>query len=311
MKKTAISVFTIVLYCIITTSVCFANNITTTVRVEQVHFPVRINDTIVNAQEDAYPVLMYNGITYLPLTYNMKQYIGLQAQYYNHDYIHNLLFVGLDERVKSIYNNYPVTKTSLNEFSSYADILDCLVTLNSNSSKTFKANNIEKYPLLMYKDIIYLPLTWDICVEKLGWYYYYDSEKGLYIDTTIRKKPIVNLRNFIAGPSSAYHTMSYFYFDNGWVGYPDNTLEGNTSFKFMFSNYEEKEIYLPNSLDSTTYFMNCRINENSNQLIYDVSPSINNSIFTIHCVKTLNGVSENILLKIDLLSNSLFEIETI
>ncbi len=42
-------------------------------------------------------------------------------------------------------------------------------------------NSREQYPLLLFRDVTYFPLTWRFAVEEFGWSYHFDGESGLTI----------------------------------------------------------------------------------------------------------------------------------
>lgn len=278
------------------------------VSVAKPNFPVSINGTVLNVETDAYPAILYQDVTYLPLTYRMKQYVGIKTAYYDNGYTHNLLFVGLDNRTCTSYEAYDTTTYKDNH--KVARVLDCDIVLNTNDEKDAVSNRSRTYPLLMYRDIIYIPLTWDICVRTYGWKYHFDAKTGLSIDTTKQTRPIVKTTQFVSGPSRSFRPTKYFVFENGWVEYPGNTMEHYYDFVFMPLDQEKVQFSLEEALASANYFVNCRKDKDSNQLIEDVTPSVNGSVFTIHCVKSLDRVSENVILQIDLLSGTLLS-ETI
>ncbi len=43
-------------------------------------------------------------------------------------------------------------------------------------------NFMEEYPLLLFRDVTYFPLTWRFAVEEFGWSYYFDTTNGLVIN---------------------------------------------------------------------------------------------------------------------------------
>jgi hypothetical protein len=44
-------------------------------------------------------------------------------------------------------------------------------------------NENETYPLLIYKDITYFPMTWRFGVDEFGWDYKYTNDAGLQINS--------------------------------------------------------------------------------------------------------------------------------
>lgn len=67
-------------------------------------------------------------------------------------------------------------------------ILEGLVALNTIFSQDFYDNQQAVYPLLSYRDVVYLPLTYDIVTDGLGGFAY-DEQHSLVIDTTDPIRP--------------------------------------------------------------------------------------------------------------------------
>lgn len=278
----------------------------TEVTVQKAVFPVEINGVDVNRLNEQYPVISYNDILYLPLTYNMKCYTGLKTVYYDTDYVKNLRFIGVEERTSTSYTGYPVEK--MNAGKSKAKVLDCRIAINTNADSEIVKNSSLKYPILKYKDILYLPLTWEIVSDKLGWKYNFSVENGLQIDTTKRIKPIVNLQRFVSGPSSQIWSMSYYTSQDGWVGYPDNTMERNYEFKAMLNGQEEITFSLEDDLQDATYLMNYMMADSKNHCISTIEPELKDGIFTIYSVRsTGKEPRETYRLKIDLATQKVIE----
>jgi len=50
-------------------------------------------------------------------------------------------------------------------------------------NETLIDNDAETYPLLVFREITYFPLTWAFCVDEFGWKYSYTHETGLVISS--------------------------------------------------------------------------------------------------------------------------------
>ena len=50
-----------------------------------------------------------------------------------------------------------------------------------NAFKNIVLNGNEEYPLLLFRDVTYFPLTWRFAVQEFGWSYYFDMTNGLVI----------------------------------------------------------------------------------------------------------------------------------
>ncbi|RAV17779.1 hypothetical protein DQG23_26700 [Paenibacillus contaminans] len=140
-------------------------------------FPLKINGQEMDLLHSKYPFLFYKDITYLPLTWNNLQALGIESQWSEAE--------GL---IIWANRNYPVpiretppeqdltdAKRKSGTFS--ALLSDGPITMNAISIK----NASEPYPFLSYQDVTYMPLTWrfvhDILQIDIRW-----SEKdGLHL----------------------------------------------------------------------------------------------------------------------------------
>lgn len=110
-------------------------------------FGINLNGTAVNNAKLAYPVLSYNDITYVPMTYNCAHTLGLETKWDGSQ----LTISALDTKpvytedvsgVSTVGKNCDVKKVDFNVYTNGALLGDD-----------------NDYPFLNYKDITYLPLT--------------------------------------------------------------------------------------------------------------------------------------------------------
>ena len=120
-----------------------------------------------------WPLLVYNDITYFPMTYYKSNLLNLITSWTAEGGL--VISKGdpttpkasfLDERVAT-----PNRRTQT------ATIVTSKVTVNG----TVIDNQNEPYPLLLFRGITYFPLTWRFAVEEFGWSYYFSNEEGLNI----------------------------------------------------------------------------------------------------------------------------------
>lgn len=136
-----------------------------------VNFPVRLNKTLVNNINSDYPMLLYKNITYVPLTYDVCNYMGFQA---NWDQT-----AGLTISKTGQFPDYKVneSKGSINQLDTGYQVIIPDLTINGTKID----NSKESWPLLNYRDITYFPLTWRFAVDLLGWEYSWSKDRGLAI----------------------------------------------------------------------------------------------------------------------------------
>ena len=101
-------------------------------------------------------------------------------------------------------------------------------------------HNKEEYPLLVFRDVTYFPLTWRFAVDELGWQYRFNQKEGLVIDNDK-----VKLEN----PENA-----------SWVSGDMSSTAGQGSGKIFLANFPQDETLQvkqsnTNSLNPTTISM--------------------------------------------------------
>lgn len=140
-------------------------------------FPVTLNGISMEQATSLYPSLIYKDITYVPMTYYDAQLLGLTSQWETASglCIQKADFVAEQQTAQQQYVPY---KSKSKNGSSYSALRpDFAITVNNKRID----NSKEKYPLLVFRDVTYFPLTWRFAVDEFGWNYTFDSAKGLNI----------------------------------------------------------------------------------------------------------------------------------
>lgn len=136
-------------------------------------FDVKINDTAFSSEDREYPLIVYNDITYFPMTYYDARFLGLKTEW---DEGSKTLTVSKSD-VTAGYREYKCDVA--NKLSDNAIICSFNVTVNGKSLNMKE----EKYPLLIYRDVTYFPLTWRFAVDEFGWKYSFGQTEGLIINS--------------------------------------------------------------------------------------------------------------------------------
>lgn len=133
-------------------------------------FKVTINGQEIDNEFREYPFIVYQDITYFPMTYHDSRFTGVETQWDNTAGLTIQKFEGAWE--------YKFTERKVSNASKYfGDIATFPVVVNGK--KIDNAN--EKYPLLLFRDVTYFPLTWRFAVDEFGWDYSFTKEDGLVI----------------------------------------------------------------------------------------------------------------------------------
>ncbi|QGQ99049.1 hypothetical protein EHS13_31315 [Paenibacillus psychroresistens] len=147
---------------------------TSEVKVSIPKFAVEVNGKKIDNLHALYPILTYKEITYFPMTLNYAKSLGLSVQWNNKN--------GLS--IQSLASRTPMKADKLG---------------NNSLTKTYKAqiaafpvqvngqkinNTTEKYPLLVFHDITYFPMTWHFTNDLFGWSTEWNSISGYHIRGT-------------------------------------------------------------------------------------------------------------------------------
>lgn len=136
-------------------------------------FDVTFNGQKVDSLQRQFPLLVYKDITYVPMTYYDCRFLGLSTNW--------------DNETRTLYIEKTNTTCAYRDYkwqwenSKNNEVTICNFNIVVNG-KTID-NLTEEYPLLLYRDVTYFPLTWHFAVDEFGWQYYFDSESGLSISS--------------------------------------------------------------------------------------------------------------------------------
>lgn len=187
-------------------------------------FPVTLGGQTIAPENEEYPFIVYRDITYLPLTYYGCQLLGLYSEWTQK----NGLSIS-DLGVKGEYVSSP--RVSSNKGRLTAKIASGAITIN----KVPIDNTKQKYPFLLFRDITYIPMTWNNMHDLLGCDYSFDNENGLVIDRKTQSGSILRLPLC----EEYYSIASYA----GYFWYVDK--DGNISRTPMSGGLSERVFEIP------------------------------------------------------------------
>ena len=142
-----------------------------TVQVTLPSFDVTLNGQTHSNAYSKYPFIVYNDITYFPMTYYDSRLLGLTTAWNTED---GLAIVKQNGQVSEYLRELNGTK---NKSRQTASIVEGKITVNGTAID----NSQEAYPLLLFRDVTYFPLTWKFAVDEFGWDYQFSHEDGLVI----------------------------------------------------------------------------------------------------------------------------------
>lgn len=159
----------VVLLVLLITTATFGSN---TVSVSIPEFDVKVNGQLIDTEHSQYPVIRYKGITYFPMTSDYLAGIGLSLKWSQEDG----LSISQSGTVGNFKQNFLGTANTLGS-KHYAQLVEFPIKVNGKHID----NSAEEYPILLYKDITYFPMTWRFAVTEFGWQTKWDSNTGFEI----------------------------------------------------------------------------------------------------------------------------------
>lgn len=157
-------------------------------KVEYVKVPackVTFNGQEVDSANRAYPLLQFRDITYFPMTYDDCRFLGLTTDWDDNS---KRLTIKKETVENAEYNPYTWDGYNVSTYvyaegldGVYSDVNNCKFEIVVNGKEVI--NSEEEYPLLLFRNVTYFPLTWRFAVEEFGWEYSYDEANGLVINS--------------------------------------------------------------------------------------------------------------------------------
>ena len=138
-----------------------------------------MNDVRIDNGERLYPIIVYRDITYVPMTYNDSRFLGLETKWE--------AATGLQVNKITSQTAYNPNRGFAGAYLENAVLPDFRIRVNGKEID----NNSEVYPLLVFRDITYFPLTWRYMVDEFGWTSSFDAANGLVISSKGTKPPVV------------------------------------------------------------------------------------------------------------------------
>lgn len=146
-------------------------------------YSITVNGVKIDLAKSKYPFIVYNGVTYFPMTYSDCRVLGLETEWKGDT---EGLFI---EKTGITAAYLPYSSSAANKGSYKATVTTFPINVNGKVID----NSKEQYPLLSFRDITYFPMTWTFAVDAFGWDYNFSPKEGLVIKSDNIK---VEQRNF-------------------------------------------------------------------------------------------------------------------
>ena len=145
-------------------------------------FEIKMNNVTIENDMRKYPFIVYNDITYVPMTYQDSKFLGLNTDWnkYNGLNICKIDSVWKKSPEMQAFTYSPEMQSVENISKDQASISMGDIKINGEQIDVNSIRDAE-YPILVYRDVTYFPLTWHYAVEEFEWEYSFDSINGLII----------------------------------------------------------------------------------------------------------------------------------
>lgn len=143
-------------------------------------FPVRVNGTAVDVKHSEYPLIVYQDVTYLPMTWNNAAALGLSA-YWDSNKGFSLQKKDACSPLEQVLKPQSNTNGALQT----AELTPFSVRVNGKEID----NSKEPYPVLHYRNITYFPMTWRFTHDEFGWKTSWSEARGFVIESCSGRAP--------------------------------------------------------------------------------------------------------------------------
>ena len=292
-----------VLFCLCFPSFVAAESKTITVEIPS--FSVTVNEVEYNSKYSEYPFLIYNDITYMPMTYDFATFMGLDITFnmgvnevYHKEEM--ILHIGNGERTALELGQY--LKKEENK-SSYKAVIPDYHTYISFEENEY--DNSSLYPVINFDGVTYLPLTWDVMHTLLDWGYSFDHDRGLVINSSEAVRPNGMNRKLFNRMGTS--TNEYVLGEGCYLSYDINIYyAGNI---LWVKGEEKKEYNLSEQLNGKINYFN-RMYKNGVLVTAETPPKISGNILEIICARKDFGEA-NLLVTVDLESGVVLSAEVL
>ncbi|MBA1335394.1 MAG: hypothetical protein HPY66_1017 [Firmicutes bacterium] len=169
------------------------------VKVSLPGFNVSLNGVQVENRYRQYPLIVYKDITYFPMTYYDCRFLGIETKWDSGEGLE------IDKTgITGAYRDYNGKTKNAGTYTATVPAFD--VKVNGKAIN----NAEEEYPLLVFRDVTYFPMTWRFGVEEFGWEYGFDPQNGLVIQSPNQKLEKVMLSGYAGGPVIAAGQFYYY-----------------------------------------------------------------------------------------------------
>lgn len=143
------------------------------VAVQVPQFAVMLNDEVYDNRHAKYPLLVYNDVTYFPMTYQLTRSLGLVTGWEEGKGLYIAQHTEWEQGEPDMTGNNRLGGRY------QATVPNYPIYVNGWQVK----NSGEQYPLLNFRNVTYFPLSWHYAHDEFGWNINWDAKTGLRVDS--------------------------------------------------------------------------------------------------------------------------------
>lgn len=213
-------------------------------------FDVRVNGVEIDNKNREYPLIVYKDITYFPMTFHDSRFLGLETKW---DEITGLKINRSESKHGYVDYNSSANKSRYTAATPFFNI-----EVNGKSID----NSKEEYPLLVFRNVTYFPLTWRFAVDEFAWDYKFTQENGLEISnpahTGLKVTEVAEKRDYHNGAFTVAGDYIYFEGEKGIIYQApiDNTSIKKAVYELPMCSYGDSYVYPSLETDETRNFGN-------------------------------------------------------
>lgn len=168
-------------------------------------FDITLNNMEFDNQHAQYPLLVYDNMVYFPMTYYGSRFMGVETTYSITD--------GIGVHQNGVRWSWHGYKRYLpNGETGTATIHTGPVRVNNK----LVHHSVESYPILLFRDITYFPMTEHYVVDEFGWNYSYSKKNGVSIDSpgAVTAREIgLPIKTYEDGTGAFVKAGEYYYYE--------------------------------------------------------------------------------------------------
>lgn len=174
MKKIISLILVLILLCSLTVSVSASNEVSVNIA----PFPVYIDDMVIDSRYCEYPIITYKDVSYVPMTYHLAHKLKINCGWQSGKgfFLVNHSTKEFNAENAKPFGEYYVNPLQL-RYTATIPTYDIYINGQKYENKAKEDSTDVFYPLLNFRNITYIPMTYDIAKNEFGWEINWNTDK--------------------------------------------------------------------------------------------------------------------------------------